>query len=164
MGAWRPALFSLAYNGAVKRPQMAGLRPCPSIVACGLVLALAGCGEPGAPAPPSLPRHLVLITIDTLRADRVGAYGYSGARTPVLDEVARGGVRFERAFAPAPITLTSHASLLTGLYPPGHGARHNGMRVKPGTLTLAAHLRAQGRTVLRAHGPVRGAHVVALDA
>ncbi len=123
---------------------MAGLRPCPSIVACGLVLALAGCGEPGAPAPPSLPRHLVLITIDTLRADRVGAYGYSGARTPVLDEVARGGVRFERAFAPAPITLTSHASLLTGLYPPGHGARHNGMRVKPGTLTLAAHLRAQG--------------------
>ncbi len=125
---------------------MAGPKPCLTLVACGLALAVAGCSGPREPAPAAspLPRHLVLVTIDTLRADRVGAYGYGGARTPVLDAIARGGVRFERAFAPAPITLTSHASLLTGLYPPGHGARHNGMRLKAGTPTLAASLRAQG--------------------
>ncbi len=73
-----------------------------------------------------------------------GAYGYRAARTPALDGVARDGVRFDRAYATAPITLTSHASLLTGLYPPGHGARHNGMRLARGTPTLAAHLQRHG--------------------
>ncbi len=82
-------------------------------------------------------RSVVLITIDTLRADRVGAYGYSRARTPVLDGLARRGTRFDRAYAAAPITLTSHASLMTGRYPPGHGARHNGMRVDGGVPVLA---------------------------
>jgi len=77
------------------------------------------------------PGNLVIITIDTLRADRVGAYGYAAARTPVLDALARGGTRFNHAYAPAPITLTSHASLMTGRYPPGHAARHNGLRVRP---------------------------------
>jgi choline-sulfatase len=79
----------------------------------------------------------VLITIDTLRADRVGAYGYATARTPALDGLARAGVRFDRAYAVAPITLTSHASIMTGRYPPGHGARHNGMRMDLRTATLA---------------------------
>lgn len=125
---------------------MAGLKPCPTLMACGLALVLAGCGGPREPARavPPLPRHLVLVTVDTLRPDRVGAYGYAAARTPALDAVARSGVRFDRAFATAPITLTSHASLLTGLYPPGHGARHNGMRLAAGTPTLAAHLRRHG--------------------
>jgi choline-sulfatase len=79
----------------------------------------------------------VLITIDTLRADRVGAYGYTAARTPALDGLARAGVRFDRAYAVAPITLTSHASIMTGRYPPGHGARHNGMRMDLRVATLA---------------------------
>ena len=115
-------------------------------IASGLALVLgAACGaRERAPAPPPLPRHLVLVTIDTLRPDRVGAYGYRAARTPALDGVARDGVRFDRAYATAPITLTSHASLLTGLYPPGHGARHNGMRLARGTPTLAAHLQRHG--------------------
>ena len=52
------------------------------------------------------------------------------ARTPALDALARGGARFDRAYAAAPITLPSHATLLTGRYPPGHGARHNGMRAR----------------------------------
>ena len=74
-------------------------------------------------------RGVILVTIDTLRADRVGVYGYARARTPAIDALARRGARFDRAYTAAPITLTSHASLLTGRYPQGHGARHNGMRI-----------------------------------
>ena len=89
-------------------------------------------------------RSVLLITIDTLRADHVGAYGYRAARTPTLDALAARGARFDRAFAAAPITLVSHASILTGLYPPGHGARHNGMRLNLQTPTLAESLGRQG--------------------
>ena len=74
----------------------------------------------------------------------MGSYGYGAARTPALDELARRGVRFEQAFATAPITLTSHASLLTGLNPPGHGARHNGVRVRGEPPTLATTLERAG--------------------
>ena len=94
--------------------------------------------------PPAPIRSVVLITIDTLRADRVGAYGWTAARTPAMDALAARGARFTRAFATAPITLPSHASLLTGLYPPGHGSRHNGMKVSGGPATLATVLREQG--------------------
>jgi arylsulfatase A-like enzyme/Flp pilus assembly protein TadD len=97
-----------------------------------------------SPAPTTGPRNLLIITIDTLRADRVGAYGYSAARTPALDGLARDGVRFTQAFATAPITLTSHASLLTGRYPAGHGARHNGIRLDLKTPTLAEALAHRG--------------------
>jgi choline-sulfatase len=96
-------------------------------------------------APAAQPaRHVVLITIDTLRADRVGAYGAREAQTPALDELARDGARFDRAWAPAPITLPSHASLLSGRYPPAHGARHNGMAVGNGVPTLATTLKDAG--------------------
>ncbi len=103
---------------------------------CGLA-SLAGCGREAVVPPPPAVRIVVLVTIDTIRADRIGAYGYGGARTPVLDALARGGTRFDRAYAPAPITLTSHASLMSGRYPPGHGARHNGLRVKADVPLLA---------------------------
>ena len=98
----------------------------------------------GTPADLRRPRHVVLVTVDTLRADRVGAYGWKDARTPAIDGLAARGARFDRAFAAAPITLPSHASLLSGLYPPGHGSRHNGMRVRDGVATLATVLREQG--------------------
>jgi arylsulfatase A-like enzyme/Flp pilus assembly protein TadD len=98
--------------------------------------------KPGATPPPI--RAVVLITIDTLRADRVGAYGWAAARTPAMDALASRGARFSRAFATAPITLPSHASLLTGLYPPGHGSRHNGMKMSGGSATLATVLQEQG--------------------
>ncbi len=81
--------------------------------------------------------NLLLVTIDTLRADAVGAYGSASARTPALDALAADGARFDNAFAPTPITLPSHASLLTGLYPPGHGARHNGIAARGDVPTLA---------------------------
>ncbi|RPJ65211.1 MAG: hypothetical protein EHM24_21835, partial [Acidobacteria bacterium] len=113
-------------------------------LACLLGLVLGCGGGPTRSSPPVAPAsNLLLITIDTLRADHVGAYGHAAARTPVMDSLARDGVRFEHALAAAPLTLTSHASLLTGRYPPGHGARNNGMRMRP-VPTLATMLRAQG--------------------
>jgi arylsulfatase A-like enzyme/cytochrome c-type biogenesis protein CcmH/NrfG len=110
-----------------------------------LLLMCGGCTAP--PPPPAAPghvRHLVLITIDTLRADRVGAYGYARARTPHIDGLAARGVLFEHAYATAPITLPSHGSLMTGRYPPGHWARHNGIRIDSGVPTLAKALSAAG--------------------
>lgn len=108
-------------------------------------IALAGlvCACSRTPETPR-PRNLLLITIDTLRADRVGAYGYARARTPRLDALAAAGVLFERAYAAAPITLPSHATILSGRYPPGHGARDNGIKVSDKTPTLATELKARG--------------------
>jgi choline-sulfatase len=115
-----------------------------------LALAIAACGE--APSPPGQPavtggpgaRHVLLVTIDTLRADRLGAYGYAKARTPVLDALAASGLRAARAYATAPVTLPSHASMLTGRYPPAHGARHNGIALPAGTATLATIFKQAG--------------------
>ena len=90
------------------------------------------------------PANLLLITIDTLRADKVGAYGDRSARTTSIDSVASRGALFTHAYATAPITLTSHASLLTGRYPAGHGARHNGIRLDLATPTLAERLSQNG--------------------
>ena len=91
------------------------------------------------------PINVLLITLDTTRADRLGCYGYSLARTPVLDRLAEKGVLFERAYAPVPLTLPSHATMLTGLYPPEHGLRNNGGAALPSGLpTLATELQAAG--------------------
>jgi arylsulfatase A-like enzyme/cytochrome c-type biogenesis protein CcmH/NrfG len=87
---------------------------------------------------------LVVITIDTLRADHVGAYGWSRAQTATLDGLAKNGALFERAYAAAPITLPSHATLFTGRYPPGHGSRDNGLRVSQEVPTIATELHARG--------------------
>jgi arylsulfatase A-like enzyme/Flp pilus assembly protein TadD len=70
--------------------------------------------------------NLLLITMDTTRADHLGCYGYGPARTPALDELARSGVKFNRFFANVPLTLPSHTTMMTGLYPPEHGCRVNG--------------------------------------
>ncbi len=102
------------------------------------ILTLSACTRQSTPPAAARPAvtHVVLVTIDTLRADAVAAYG-NVAKTPALDALARDGVRFDRAFTAAPVTLPSHASLMTGRYPPGHGARHNGMRMDLKTPTLA---------------------------
>jgi len=98
-----------------------------------------------AAAAPARAARAVLVTLDTLRADRVGAYGAGAGRTPTLDALAERGARFERAVSPAPITLPSHATLLTGLDPPDHGVHHNGrFRLADDVPTLAAQLRARG--------------------
>jgi choline-sulfatase len=72
--------------------------------------------------------NVLLITVDTLRADHLGVYGYKRGATPNIDHLARDGTRFEWAIAHAPLTLPSHASILTGTLPPFHGVRNNGFR------------------------------------
>ena len=93
------------------------------LVACATLSSSAACTRARGPeTPPSV----LLVTIDTLRADRVGAYGDAAARTPHLDALARQGVLFEAAVSPVPLTLPAHATMLTGLLPPAHGVRGNG--------------------------------------
>jgi arylsulfatase A-like enzyme/cytochrome c-type biogenesis protein CcmH/NrfG len=121
------------------------MRAAAVILLCGIVAGCRGTQEAGKPAVAApAARNLVIITIDTLRADRVGTYGYAPARTATMDRLARDGVKFTHAYATAPITLTSHASLMTGRYPAGHGARHNGMRLDLKTPTLADRLSQAG--------------------
>ena len=89
--------------------------------------------------------NVLLVTIDTLRADRVGCYGYAGAATPTLDRLAARGARFSTGIAQAPLTAPSHASILTGVTPPRHGVRDNGAFVLPNSVpTLAEGFRAAG--------------------
>ncbi|HET7707361.1 MAG TPA: sulfatase-like hydrolase/transferase [Thermoanaerobaculia bacterium] len=70
--------------------------------------------------------NVLLITLDTTRADRIGAYGYGAAQTPHLDALAKDGTLFEQAITPTAYTMPSHSSIMTGLYPPAHGVRLNG--------------------------------------
>jgi arylsulfatase A-like enzyme/Tfp pilus assembly protein PilF len=106
-------------------------------------LAGAGCSRGAAP-PPARP-NVVLVTLDTVRADRLGCYGHRTAATPTLDAIAQGGARFEVAVAHAPLTAPSHASILTGLTPLGHGVRDNGAYVLPtGLRTLAEDFKMAG--------------------
>lgn len=102
-----------------------------------LLFPVAACNRVPAPPPPARP-SVLLITIDTLRADRVGR-----GLTPAIDSVARRGVRFTNARATAPLTLPSHASILTGTRPPEHGARVNGVTLAARP-TLARSFQAAG--------------------
>ena len=102
------------------------------------LLLLSACDR--APKP-----DLLLITIDTLRADRLGSYGYAQARTPFLDQLAREGVRFAQCMSPAPITLPAHASMLTGQLPHEHGVRNNlGYALPKDGKSVALELRDAG--------------------
>jgi arylsulfatase A-like enzyme/Tfp pilus assembly protein PilF len=69
--------------------------------------------------------NIILITIDTLRADHLGSYGYRDIETPHIDALAREGVRFSNAASTVPFTLPAHSSIMTGIYPPSHGVREN---------------------------------------
>ena len=89
--------------------------------------------------------NFLLVTIDTLRADHLGSYGDARAATPVMDELARQGVRFESAHSSVPLTGPSHATIFTGLYPPVHAVRENvTYLLDPRHTTLAARLKAKG--------------------
>jgi arylsulfatase A-like enzyme/Flp pilus assembly protein TadD len=103
------------------------------------VAALAGCtGEPPRP-------NLVLLSVDTLRADHLSCYGSDSISTPHFDRLAREGVLFEDVSTVAPTTLPAHASLLTGVSPAIHGARDNvGFRVRDDIPTLATILKEAG--------------------
>ncbi|HVN40349.1 MAG TPA: sulfatase, partial [Myxococcota bacterium] len=109
-------------------------------VAALLAVASLGCRF-GAAAP----ERIVLVTIDTLRADHIGCYGLASAHTPTLDRLAAEGVRYEVALSPAPLTLPSHTTIMTGLDPDRHGVRHNSVfSLDPAVPTLAERLHARG--------------------
>ena len=122
------------------------------IILC-LGLFATGCsrGEPGpGPSGPvasgaSRGSNVLVITIDTLRRDRLGVYGHAAGLTPTLDRLSASGVRFAQAFSHVPLTLPAHASILTGRTPLQHGLHLNGAARLAGTVpTLATVLKAQG--------------------
>ncbi len=89
--------------------------------------------------------NVLLVTLDTTRADRLGCYGYPKAETPNLDYLASNGVRFSDTYAPVPLTYPSHCSILTGTYPLTHQVRNNGTyTLAPELRTLAESLKEQG--------------------
>src|SRR5262249_55505961 len=101
-----------------------------ALLSSAAALVLAACSSRSVQVPKGAP--LVLISIDTLRADHLAVYGYKGGSTPQLDALAREGVVFEDLYSHCPLTLPSHASMLTGLLPPHHGVRDNiGFTLKP---------------------------------
>ena len=102
--------------------------------------------RPGAlPAATGRGLNLLLVTLDTTRADRLGCYGHAAAKTRHIDRLAAEGTRFETVIAPAPITLPSHSSIFTGLYPFEHGVRNNGnFYLAERFPTLATVLKARG--------------------
>ncbi len=97
-----------------------------------------------AAAPRSSSPDVYLITIDTLRADHVGCYGYKQVETPALDALAADGIRFTQAFTHSPITNTSHITILTGLLPSVHGVTDFGVPLSPQHVTAAELLKKQG--------------------
>src|SRR3954447_25838139 len=107
--------------------------------------ALGGWRYARASAPVSGP--IILISVDTLRADHLPAYGYKNVKTPAIDALAADGAVFERAYSHAPQTLPAHAALLSGQLPFETGVRDNvGFIVKPGERLLPQMLRERGFT------------------
>jgi arylsulfatase A-like enzyme/predicted Zn-dependent protease len=117
--------------------------------------ALAGFGcssapetpqQPAQPAEPAARRpSVVLVTMDTTRADRIGCYGHEAAHTPNMDALAAQGWRFDKAYTPVPLTTPAHATILSGLYPTRHGIHTNGDAVLPDeVVTVAEHLADAG--------------------
>ena len=117
----------------------------PSLLLASLALLSCGRDRAAPEAAPAPPPSIILVSIDTLRADRLGCYGAYGVDTPHLDALAKEGVLFERAMTPVPITLPSHATLFTGWFPHRHGVRDNGLyRLPPDPPTLAGLLQSAG--------------------
>jgi choline-sulfatase len=101
--------------------------------------------------------NLLIVTLDTTRADRIHAYGFDEIETPNLDRLAREGVLFEQAVSPAPLTLPAHSSIFTGTFPPAHGVRDNGgFFLDERETTIAERLQANGFTT----GGFVGAYVL----
>jgi len=116
-----------------------------------LIVATTSCGPGALPVDPQA--NVVLITLDTTRADRIGAYGYADVETPHLDALAQDGVLFNQAISSIPLTLPAHTSLFTGLHPPLHGVRDNGgYFLDDSRVTLAEVLRDRGYRTFAAVG------------
>lgn len=114
-------------------------RGAPLSLAVALAALIAACGS----GPERAIRNVVLVSLDSLGAVHVGSYGYERDTTPTLDRLAEQGTLFENAYAQQVWTLTSHLTMVTGLYPQAHGASKE-RPVSPGAVTLAEILRGQG--------------------
>ncbi len=112
------------------------------LVFASLTFALVvGCSRADARSP----KNVVLISIDTLRADHLGCYGAKGNPTPNIDRLAARGARFEKAYSAVPVTTPSHATLLSGTFPPFHGVRSNGSyALSDDRTTIAEALKKKG--------------------
>jgi choline-sulfatase len=119
------------------------------IVVTPLAIAISACAA--SPAPNPKPVNVVILSIDTLRPDHLGVYGYPRDTSPHLDRLARQSVVFDQAVTVHVATAPAHATVLTGCYPGRHGIQRNGMHLKPGVPTLAE--------VLAEHGLATGAFV-----
>jgi len=125
--------------------------PTRTLYAIPLLIALGfanGCGDPASSPEPGEPVNLLLVTLDTVRADHLGSYGFPAEITPNLDRFAGQATLFERALSTASVTPVSHASILTGRYPYSHGLRvlsaEGSFRIEPGIPSLAGVLRQAG--------------------
>lgn len=144
----RPHRTSLARVRSAARHRAVAPASAIAGVAASLAL-LAGCGDraPAARVDPARP-PVVLVTLDTTRADRLGCYGYERATSPRLDELARDAVRHARAYSTSSWTLPAHASLFTGAYTYTHGARYDA----DGPLVLGDAIDHAGAKRYRARG------------
>ncbi len=123
-----------------------------------LVVARSPAGPIGGRRAPqkAAATNVLLISLDTTRADHLSCYGFAKETTPNIDALAAEGVRFRLAVSTSPSTLPAHASMLTGTTPPQHGARENGNHLAEGNLTLAEMLAAKGMST----GAVISAYVM----
>jgi choline-sulfatase len=142
-------MAALALEAGMK-PATASLRPVVAGILFGCLLsACQPKPDPAAVLPIASgalrQRDVVLITLDTTRRDHIGCYGSGASATPHIDRLCERGLRLDQATAVAPVTLPAHSSMMTGLYPPQHGARYNGERYLADTQhTLAESLQSQG--------------------
>ncbi len=113
------------------------------VVAVGCLAVLSACGRA-----PSAPPNIVLIVLDTVRADRLSCYGYHRPTSPRIDELCARGIRFDRASSTSTWTLPAHASVFTGLYPVEHGATQENATLGAGPATLAEILSDRGYATL----------------
>lgn len=130
-------------------PYLVGAGLIVAVLALGLIVLLVQSPRSGLPQQLTTGSaagfNVLVITLDTTRADRLGCYGYGAAETPVLDALAAEGVRFSDAVTVVPVTLPAHATIFTGLDPPNHGVRNNGeFRLTADHPTLAEILGDKG--------------------
>ena len=135
-----------------------------------VVVAVTGCERGDNPPPDTTPCNIVLIVIDTLRADHLGSYGYFRDTSPNIDAFADEAVLFDQAYAPMATTLPSHTSLFTGLHPVEHGILANvgdgghPFRSKPGLRTITQYAKEAGYATAAFIGAVPLKRVCGLDA
>jgi arylsulfatase A-like enzyme/Flp pilus assembly protein TadD len=144
-GAPRPAEKNKKEAPPKRRLSRAGLAIAAGVLVAGagLVYFLVFAGRTAVRRDSRL--NVLLITLDTTRADRLGSYGYAKAKTPNLDSLARNGARFENVTCQVPLTLPSHCSIMTGTYPFSHGVHGNGnYELAADKLTIAEVLKERG--------------------